>query len=163
MFYKGGIELARVWRDEEVDFLKENINLMTYKQLADELKRSANCVIGKCYRERIKKDKYKYVRNNKRFNAKKWERWEDDFLRKNNDTMTDKEMGEHLGRTRSAVIARKRLLRAKKNRKAISCPNCNNKRLVGQTDAYHYYCRNCLTEFDAHGKILEPIWNDESI
>ena len=163
--------MARAWTDEEVEFLKENIDSMTYQQLANELKRTKNAVVGKCHRDGIKKDKYKYIRYGEKFNAKRWTEEEDEFLIKNNKTMTDKEIANHLGRTLSSIVNRKRLLRTRckkthrtnRNIKIISCPNCHTKRFVGQTGAYHYYCRNCLTEFDANGKILEPIWEDESI
>lgn len=149
--------MRRTWTKQEVDFLRENIDKMTYEQMADILDRSKNSVIGKCYREEITKDKYKYVRNGKRLVAKKWETWEDNFILKNQDKMTDAEMGKHLNRTKASVKGRKRLLRAKQYNKSISCPKCHSKRFIGRLDTYHYFCRNCLVEFNSYGKILQPI------
>ena len=143
-----------VWTEKEVNFLKENINKMTYAELARKLKKTPNSVAGKAYRDEIKKKK-----TSKRWKARKWNKKEEDFLIENANKMTTEELADKLNRSYHSIIGKRNLLvKYGVVEKITKCPRCNSFKQIGDVGNNTYFCRNCLIEFKGNGKILEPLY-----
>ena len=61
----------RLWTDEEINFLKENWNKKTHKEIAKELNRSISSIANKTRKMRLVD------------NSNKWTKEEEDFLKEN--------------------------------------------------------------------------------
>lgn len=143
------------WTKKEEKFLINNINKMTYTELAKALGRSKDSIAGKAYREGLQKRREKRARN--------WTKAEVKFLVNNIDEMTTREIAKKLDRTYNSVRGKGYLLTktgAIKKHEA-KCPECNESRRIGRTGNDAYFCRNCLMEFTGNGKTLAPFEEGE--
>ncbi|HLR34280.1 MAG TPA: hypothetical protein VK071_03005 [Tissierellales bacterium] len=156
------------WTTKEVQFLKDNISKMTYKEIGMKIGRSKQSVACKVNREGFTKGK----KNNR------WTEKEKEFLIKHAATMSRIEIAEYLNKSEQSVFNQIWYLRQSgikvpeklktRNTKygEKKCPNCEEERLIGEvstwdsknnTTAMAYYCNTCFTEFFKNGEILPPL------
>ena len=62
---------SKLWTDEEINFLKENWNIKTHKEIAKELNRSISSIANKTRKMRLVD------------NSNKWTKEEEEFLKEN--------------------------------------------------------------------------------
>jgi hypothetical protein len=79
----------RLWTKEEIEFLKQNINKLSYSQLAEKLNRSWSSIRNKTYELGLIKEP-KTMPNI-------WDDSKIEFLKKNYLSMTYEELSKHLG------------------------------------------------------------------
>src|SRR5699024_4473474 len=94
----------KLWTKEEIQYLKDNVNLLTKTEMAKVLNRTYKSIEKKMWEEGIKKS------------GNDWKKWTDkerEFIIKNAEFMTQKELAAHLKRTKSAVQYQIRLMRKK--------------------------------------------------
>lgn len=87
------------WTDPEVQFLRDNYGLMTFKEMGEKLNRSEQTVQSKSVYEGISKKQ------------RNWTKEEDSILRKYRDIRTHKELSKLLNRSVQAVGARIHVLK----------------------------------------------------
>lgn len=142
--------MAKLWAKEEFEFLKANINEMTYKEIAKTLGRSTCSVISKAKNENIRKNKSNKI--------DRWAKKEIKFLKENINNKSFEEIGKTLNRSAEGVKYKAYHLNLVRIEECPRCPHCNEKIKVGKVGFKTYFCRNCLTEFKENGKILEPLY-----
>lgn len=94
------------WTDAEDEFLRENYEDMTDEELADELGRSAGAIYIRRYENGWTRDKpvKKSSSDDKPLNhGQPWDDQDELFLREHFEDLSDKRLGEKLGRTAKAV------------------------------------------------------------
>lgn len=138
------------WTEEEFNFLKENINEMTYKEIAKALGRSTCSVISKAKNENIRKNKSNKI--------DRWTKKEIKFLKENINNKSFEEIGKTLNRSAEGVKYKAYRLNLVRIEECPRCPRCNEKNKIGKVGFKTYFCRNCLIEFKENGKILEPLY-----
>lgn len=97
-----------VFTDEMKQFLKDNYQHMTNKQLAEALGLKLSRTRAELYSMGLK-----------RMELRKWTESEVEYLKSNYRTKGDKEIGEHLGRTNKMVCKKRGYLNLKRNAKDI--------------------------------------------
>lgn len=142
--------MAKLWAKEEFEFLKANINEMTYKEIAKALSRSTCSVISKAKNENIRKNKSNKI--------DRWTKKEIKFLKENINNKSFEEIGKTLNRSAEGVKYKAYHLNLVRIEECPRCPRCNEKIKVGKVGFKTYFCRSCLTEFKENGKILEPLY-----
>jgi len=93
----------RKWTQEEINFLRENYNKMNYREISERLGRSWHSVESEL-RKRLGITKFKHPIH------RSWSADEVDFVEKNRNQMTKKEIARQLNRLYSSVYLKMRTL-----------------------------------------------------
>lgn len=97
------------WTKEDINYLKENYDKMTNKEIAKVLKRSENSVSSKAFTLRIENDPSK--------SGLTWEEEDINYLKNHYDKLSTKEMAENLQRSIRAIDNKARILGLSRNMK----------------------------------------------
>jgi transposase len=102
---RGEITLSknqRIWTDEEDLFVTVQYGRMTLQKIGEHLNRSKESVNKRISRLKIRTEETRLRKN--------WTDDQDTFLKENIDTMSNREIGEHLGKVASSVVTRIKVL-----------------------------------------------------
>jgi DNA-binding CsgD family transcriptional regulator len=177
----------KVWTSEEVDYLLNNYQKKTYRQIGEALGRSIASIESKL--RNIKKDfpdlksRQEILRPGSEIRL--WTKEEEQYILENLKDKTNSELAIDLNRTHASVQTKIVQLRKKypeikkyerpvdslnyddvrlfspKPIKLTECPDCGSSRInqvENVVDGAAYYCVNCMREYTRYGKPVRPIF-----
>lgn len=109
-------QTRRKWSEEDVEYLKENINRYTYRELAQILGRSLETLKTKVRALGLKKDNA----------SKKWSEEDVEYLKENINRYSYQELAQILGRSTNACAYKAMMLGLKKDQKISHKPKRTN-------------------------------------
>ena len=176
----------KVWTVEEVDYLLNNYQKKTYRQIGEDLGRSIPSVESKL--RNIRKENPDLESRNEIIRPgseiKLWTEEEEEYILDHLKVKTNSELALELNRTHASVQTKIVQLRKKhpeirdykrpidslnyddvrlfspKPIKLTECPDCGSSRInqvENVVDGAAYYCVNCMREYTRHGKPVRPI------
>ena len=117
-----------MWRDRETQFLIENYQGKTIKEIADLLNKSFKAVSSKVEKLSLKKDPTN-IKRKLHINSN-WSEDEIDYLVNNWRNVNDKGIAEKLNKTVKSIAAKRSrlsLVKDKTNKKICNCNYCKKK------------------------------------
>lgn len=149
------------WTEEEEEYLRNNYENKTNKELAEKLNRTVGAVQKRA-------EKLKIAQKRKK---QSWTKGEEEYLIKNYKYKTNKELARELERTATSVARKKHDLELRiqyentqneeeiehlfKRKNTNKCPLCKSKD-TGKLGHNKYFCSYCLVEFRGNGLLIPP-------
>lgn len=135
--------MGKLWTDKEIEFLENNYNDFSNKELSKKMDRSSSSIEKKLKRLGLKKSS--------RSLSMKWSDEDIKFLKDNYSNMTNKELSEKLKRSPKTILNRASkmgLYKSKSHISKVSKERITNKSEKSIQNNFKYNCKECETGFN---------------